>query len=127
MLSIRSRRARLCRPGGYDRIAIRHAGPEDEQQIRALAALDGRETPDGPKLIAEADGHLVAAIGLAGGELVADPFQWTGGIVGLLEMRAAQLAQYRGSSAYQSPSTRNSFQSARFAPSSSSAVSMSGT
>jgi hypothetical protein len=42
-------------------------------------------------LVAERDGVLVAALPLSGGRAIADPFELTAGVVGLLELRRAQL------------------------------------
>jgi hypothetical protein len=92
MLSIRSRHSRLIRPGGYDSVAVRRARPDDDEQIRRLAALDDQKVPCGPKLVAEADGNLMAALGLADRSAIADPFHPTANLVRLLELRAAQLA-----------------------------------
>jgi hypothetical protein len=72
-------------------IAIRVARPRDASTIRDLEALDGRVLPDGPRLVAEADGVLIAAISVAEGTVVADPFECTVNASGLLRMRARQL------------------------------------
>jgi hypothetical protein len=76
----------------YDSVAVRLARPEDEAAIRRIAALDGKRPPAGSVLVAEADGEIIAALPVAGGPAVADPFRWTSDVVALMEMRAAQLA-----------------------------------
>jgi hypothetical protein len=74
-----------------DAFTIREAGPADTAGVRRLAELDGARAPSGRLLVAEADGELVAAVPLAGGPAIADPFRHTTAIVSLLGLRAAQL------------------------------------
>ena len=74
-----------------DDFMIREAGPADTAAVRGLAELDGARAPSGRLLVAEADGELVAAVPLAGGPAIADPFRHTTAIVSLLGLRAAQL------------------------------------
>jgi hypothetical protein len=73
-------------------LTIRTSQPGDNPALRRLAVLDScpRVEP-GPYLIAEHDGTAVAALPLAGGRTVADPFKPTADIVALLEVRARQL------------------------------------
>jgi len=66
-------------------ITIRRAGPEDDTALIRLAELDSSRLPDGPILAAEVDGELRAALSLADGATVADPFHPTVEIVDLLE------------------------------------------
>lgn len=73
------------------RIAIRWAEPSDEPELRRLAHLSSRSLPRGPFLLAEADGEAVAALSVATGEVVADPFQATFDLVALLELRSSHL------------------------------------
>jgi len=73
------------------RIAIRWAEAEDEAALRRLAALSSRRLPRGPFLLAEADGEPLAALSVASGETVADPFVATFDLVALLELRAQHL------------------------------------
>ena len=47
--------------------------------------------PPGPLLLAEVEGTIEAAIGLEGGETVANPFSQCASAVSLLHVRAAQL------------------------------------
>jgi len=78
-------------PGESD-VMIRLSRPADEPALRRLADLDSRPDLDrGAHLLAEKDGALIAALPLAGGDLVADPFQPSADIGLLLELRARQL------------------------------------
>jgi hypothetical protein len=72
-------------------IVIRPDRPEDAGALARLAALDSARVPAGPLLVAEVAGELRAAISLADGRSIADPFQRTASLVALLAMRAAQL------------------------------------
>jgi hypothetical protein len=49
----------------------------DGESLRRLAALSGNEPPQGAVLLAEINGDPVAAIGIADGQTVADPWQST--------------------------------------------------
>jgi hypothetical protein len=91
-MSLRSKRSTSSRGAGYDSVAVRLARPEDEPAIRRIAALDGKRVPAGRVLVAEADSEVIAALSVAGGGAVADPFRWTAEVVALMEMRAEQLA-----------------------------------
>jgi hypothetical protein len=74
-------------------ITIRRAR-EDGSDIAALAALaerDSGELLDGDVLLAEVEGTILAAISLADGAMLADPFSRTGELQNLLELRRAQL------------------------------------
>jgi hypothetical protein len=79
------------RTGAYDSVAVRVARPDDDAAIRRVAALDGKEVPEGVTLVAEADNEIIAALPISGGEPVADPFRWTADVVALMKMRAAQI------------------------------------
>src|SRR3712207_53569 len=87
-----SKRSTSGRLAGYDSVAVRSARADDEAAIRRVAALDGKPAPVGHVLVAEADGQVIAALPVAGGQAVADPFTWTIDVVALMEMRARQLA-----------------------------------
>jgi hypothetical protein len=78
-------------------LTIRTSQPSDDPALRRLAVLDScpRVEP-GPYLIAEHDGTPVAALPLAGGRTVADPFKPTADIVALLQVRARQLRAASG-------------------------------
>jgi hypothetical protein len=72
-------------------LKIRQADPVDEEAIRRLAALDSAERPHGDVLVAESGDELVAALPVAGGRPVADPFRPTSDAIELLRLRARQL------------------------------------
>jgi hypothetical protein len=74
-----------------DGISIRRLGREDTAQVERLAQLDSRRAPEGALLGIEIEGRLVAAISLATGESMGDPFSRTDELRALLELRAAQL------------------------------------
>jgi hypothetical protein len=76
------------RPHG---VSVRRAIAGDAAGIARVAALDSARVPAGPVLLAEVDEIVVAAVSLADGHVVADPFQRTTDIVELLRLRAAQL------------------------------------
>ena len=77
------------------RVVIRPATGADVGAMHRLAALDSAACPPGPVLLAEVDGEIRAALALAGGATVADPFRRTAELVDLLRLRAAQLAPPR--------------------------------
>ncbi len=60
--------------------------------IRRLAALDSAPVPRGGMLLGEVDGRLVAAVSLADGGAIADPFTRTHTLVEVLRTAAAPLA-----------------------------------
>lgn len=94
-------------------LTIRRIG-EDERDREALARLAGRDSHqplEGPVLVAEVEGKILAAISLADGELIADPFSRTAELRSLLELRAGQLRR-------RSVRTRHTARSRRPAPSS---------
>lgn len=72
-------------------IVLRLAESDDAAALVRLAALDSAAYPEGQQVVAEIDGELVAAVSLANGSRIADPFQRTTAIVELLVMHAAQL------------------------------------
>ena len=74
-----------------DRVWVRLAVPGDAGALLRLAALDSQPLPDGPKLVADLGGELVAAVPLSGGSVIADPFRPTADLVELMRLRAAQL------------------------------------
>jgi hypothetical protein len=83
----RTRRARKA----DDSLVIRQASADDSGRLHRLAMLDSAPQPHGPMLVAERDGMLLAALPIGGGRAIADPFEPTAGVVGLLELRRAQL------------------------------------
>jgi hypothetical protein len=74
-----------------DAVVIRSSSDADSGRLQRLAILDSAPAPQGPMLVAERDGVLVAAVPIDGGRAIADPFEPTLGLVGLLELRRAQL------------------------------------
>jgi hypothetical protein len=77
-------------------LTIRAATPEDSESVRRLAALDSATPPAGRVLLAEADGHPVAAVSIETGSAVADPFQYSADAVRLLRLRRYQLLRQGG-------------------------------
>jgi hypothetical protein len=72
-------------------ITIRPARSVDAWAIARLAALDSAKPLIGDVLLAETDGIPVAAVAIADGTAVADPFVASAETVAVLRMRAAQL------------------------------------
>jgi hypothetical protein len=72
-------------------LLIRPASADDEAAVARLSALDEHELPQGERLIGELGGRVVAALDVRSGDVVADPFVPTSGIVELLGLRAAQV------------------------------------
>jgi hypothetical protein len=86
--------ARRSRPPRLDAgavISLRLAATGDEAALEQLAELSGRAKALGPWIVAEVDGRLWAALPLAGGEPLADPFRPTVELRALLTLRAKQL------------------------------------
>jgi len=71
-------------------VTVRRSAPGDESALARLASLDSASPPRGPALMAEADSRMLAALPLGSGRAIADPFEPTGDLVGLLELRRAQ-------------------------------------
>lgn len=69
-------------------ITIRFARPDDRPAIAAVAARDSALPPAEPLLVATVDGEVRAALSLADGTLVADPFEPTAALVEMLRLRA---------------------------------------
>ena len=72
-------------------VSIRRAGPHDAPALCRLAALDSALPLTGEVLLAEVDGEPRAALSLADGAAIADPFAPTTALVELLRMRREQL------------------------------------
>lgn len=87
----------MSMPSGVDTnlaprtVTVRVAEESDAQAVMRLAALDSATAPDGPALVAEVDGHAVAALPLDGGRAVADPFRRSSALIEMLELHAAHL------------------------------------
>jgi hypothetical protein len=73
-----------------DGVLLRAARTEDEADLVRLAALDTARPLAGPALVAEQNGALVAALCLATGRAVADPFVSSSHLVELLRRHAAR-------------------------------------
>ena len=73
-------------------LVIRLDAPGDAPALERLARLDGQRPPAGPALLAEVDGRLHAALVLADGSVMADPFVPTADLVAVLRMRADRMA-----------------------------------
>jgi hypothetical protein len=78
-----------------DVLTVRLAGPADRPALERLAGRDSGSVPDGETVIAVVDGEVRAAIALACGTVIADPFRPTAELVDLLRLRAAQLRRRR--------------------------------
>jgi hypothetical protein len=72
-------------------VTLRLAADADGAALDRLAQLDSRPLPQGPHLLGERDGRVEAAISLATGELVADPFRRTAELCELLRCHAGEL------------------------------------
>ncbi len=69
-------------------LTIRRAEPRDAGALARLAALDSSHAPVGDVLMAEVGDELRAALSVASGEIIADPFRRTAELVDLLELWA---------------------------------------
>ena len=63
----------------------------DAPGLNELSQLEGRGPVEGPFVVAEVDGSVVAALPLDGGAPLANPFRPTAHLLRLLEVRAAQI------------------------------------
>ena len=75
-----------------DPVMIRPATPADSPTLELLAELDSSRPLVGPTLIAERSGQAVAALALADGAVIANPFLPSGDVVALLQLHAGQIA-----------------------------------
>jgi hypothetical protein len=77
-------------------ILIRYSRDDDHVALERLAALDSRMLPEGPFLLAEVHGELVAAAPLdRDAEPLSDPFVPTANVRQLLKLRARQVGRSR--------------------------------
>jgi hypothetical protein len=74
-------------------IDLRLCKASDDAALEQLAALSEQPLAAGRFVVALVDGRIAAALPLAGGSLLADPFVRTAHLQRLLELRAAQLRQ----------------------------------
>ena len=77
-------------------ILIRPAYADDREALSRLAAIDSSAVPDEPLLLAEVDEELRAALSLADGSVIADPFFPTLDLIELLRTHATALSSDRG-------------------------------
>ncbi len=86
------RHARRVSNESIGAVALRRATFADRVAVSRLAQLDDTDAPQGDLLLAELDGRLVAALPMAGGQAIADPFVRTQEIVELMNVRASALS-----------------------------------
>ena len=72
-------------------VTIRWASPADLPALERVAALDSKRLPAGPMLVAIVDDRIWAALSTIDETAIADPFERSGDLVGLLRTRASQL------------------------------------
>ena len=72
-------------------VSLRWTDVDEAGALAAVAARDSRQLPAGPWLVAEVEDQPLAALSLATGEVIADPFSRTTELRSLLELRAMQL------------------------------------
>ena len=72
-------------------LTLRLSSDADGAALDRLAQLDSRPLPPGPHLVGERDGRIEAAISLATGEVVADPFRRTAEVRELLRCHAGEM------------------------------------
>ncbi len=77
------------RPTDEAQITIRLANRCDEVALTRLAERDTHVLPEAPLLVAEVAGSMRAAISLADGATIADPFHRTAELVEMLRIRAS--------------------------------------
>ncbi len=73
-----------------DGVLLRAARADDAADLIRLAALDGARPLEGPALLAEENGVIVAALCLSTGRAVADPFVASLHLIELLRQHAAR-------------------------------------
>jgi hypothetical protein len=74
-------------------ISLRLAQPEDRRAVTRVAQRDTASVPGAPLLVAVSPDGIRAAISLADGSVIADPFEPTAELVDLLRTRAKQTAR----------------------------------
>ena len=75
---------------------IRLNTPDDEPALRRLADIDSQDPlPTGPVLVGEIDGKPEAALSLADGRVIANPFVPTAHLLTHIRMRAGALGAYQ--------------------------------
>lgn len=76
-------------------ITIRAARAEDMIDVARVAGRDTEELPAGPLLVAKVSDDVRAAISLADGTVIADPFHRTAELVEMLRIRAGAVNRSR--------------------------------
>jgi hypothetical protein len=76
-------------------VVLRRSTARDAAALVRLAQLDGAPRPVGAVLVAELAGEIVAAVPVAGGRAIADPFRPTAELVELLRARTRTPAPSR--------------------------------
>ena len=74
-------------------LTIRRARDGDAYALRRLAERDSAHVPDGPLLVAEVEGDLLAAMTLDGRQAIADPFRPTGDLVAVLDVGRREMSR----------------------------------
>jgi hypothetical protein len=69
-------------------VTLHLACARDRSALERLAQLDSRRLPPGPHLVAMREGRIDAAVSLATGDVVADPFRRTAELCQLLRGHA---------------------------------------
>ena len=87
-------------------LVIRLAGADDTAVVARLAALDSSSPPEGSTLLAFRGDAPIAALGVTGRHVVADPFLPTADVIALLRERAAQLTEGRRRPRYAAAAAR---------------------
>ncbi len=82
-------------PAQAPSVGLRLAEPDETAVVRELADLDDAPPLAGQVLLALIDGQAVAAVSLADGRVVANPFLHTEAAIGLLRLRARHLSVAR--------------------------------
>lgn len=75
----------------HDTVVLRLACESDTPELRRLADLDSAMPLGGAVIVAVRNGEIPAAISLHSGRVIADPFQPTADLSGLLRARLALL------------------------------------
>jgi len=84
-------------PSEHAETIIRLATQADARALGRLAQLEGVDAPIGRVLVAETDGVVLAALGVSGGNAIADPFHPTASLVSqLAEARASLRGESEG-------------------------------
>jgi hypothetical protein len=74
-------------------VSLRVSSEDDAGALARLAGLDSSRMPPGPMLLAEVDDDVRAAVSLADGTVLADPFHTTNDTIKLLRARAKELSR----------------------------------